>query len=351
MTAFPSVPACPDEAPFYNGQQCVACYLPRYWNLDTKECEACEKGTFYDITEMECVVCHEGFKYDKATYRCVRTTAFPSVPSCPDEAPFYNGKECVSCYLPKYWNYDTSTCETCPQPQHYDITLKQCATCEEGYRFDIKSYGCVKIVCPDDAPFYNGQKCVACYLPKYWNLDTRACEECAANLHYDIVQKKCVGCGEKERFDEESYECVEVVCEGLTPFWNGKECVECFLPWFWNEDTLTCDSCPEGQNYDIGQKECVACPDGYDEELFACVKVQTVTPKTAVESTEVPECPSSAPFWDGNKCVACYLPKYWNYSTRTCNNCPSGTNYDIVMKKCRSCPEGQAFDFSTFTCK
>ena len=35
---------CPKTAPFYTGSRCVACYLPQYWNYDTKACEWCDKN-------------------------------------------------------------------------------------------------------------------------------------------------------------------------------------------------------------------------------------------------------------------------------------------------------------------
>ena len=80
------------------------------------------------------------------------------------------------------------------------------------------------------------------------------------------------------------------------------------------------------------------------------MKLAVVEPTTVVETSEEPECPSTAPFFNGSKCVTCYLPKYWNVDEKKCLDCPAGENYDIAEKICRVCPEGQSYDNSQFKC-
>ena len=38
-----------------------------------------------------------------------------------------------------------------------------------------------------------------------------------------------------------------------------------------------------------------------------------------------------------NQCVSCDVPQYWDNSTKTCAECPTGFIYDSINMKC-SCP-------------
>jgi hypothetical protein len=100
-----------DEAPYFNGEKCVSCRLPNFWNEEEKQCEKCPDDFFYNSTVGKCVGCDEGYKFDLARYTCVKSDIFPSTPECPPSAPFRQADRCIACYLPKYWNSDTATCE------------------------------------------------------------------------------------------------------------------------------------------------------------------------------------------------------------------------------------------------
>ena len=143
---------------------------------------------------------------------------------------------------------------------------------------------------------------------------------------------------------------IPTACSANTPFWDGEKCVSCYLPKYWNHDNNDCESCPSGTNYDISIKECTTCEGGkFDFSTYKCI-ASAVQPHSSkpisvnpvpVGPTTVPvnvkpsgECPSNTPFWDGEKCVSCYLPKYWNHDNNDCESCPSGTNYDVSIKKC-----------------
>ena len=62
--------SCGDDAPFWNGYECISCYLPHFWNAQNLSCDSCEVGTNYDVTVKQCVVCQGGSSYDSATFRC-----------------------------------------------------------------------------------------------------------------------------------------------------------------------------------------------------------------------------------------------------------------------------------------
>jgi hypothetical protein len=46
-------------------------------------------------------------------------------------------------------------------------------------------------------------------------------------------------------------------CPSATPFFNGKGCIACKSPAFFNLGTLACELCPEGQLFSIKQKKCL----------------------------------------------------------------------------------------------
>ena len=47
----------------------------------------------------------------------------------------------------------------------------------------------------------------------------------------------------------------------------------------------------------------------------------------------------TAPFDDGEKCNACYLPKFWNLDKKTCEYCNAGRYYDVNLGRCADCPD------------
>ena len=86
---------------------------------------------------------------------------------------------------------------------------------------------------------------------------------------------------------------------------------------------LKCVACPEGTPILSKDKlKCIACPEGteYREEDKVCVSYTELCESNYVYNPENQECecPADKPFDDGEQCVACYLPKYWNHDTLQC---------------------------------
>ena len=42
------------EGEFWTGEKCIACYLPKYFDLDTKECKECPKGQYFNVDDRIC---------------------------------------------------------------------------------------------------------------------------------------------------------------------------------------------------------------------------------------------------------------------------------------------------------
>ena len=179
-----------------------------------------------------------------------------------------------------------------------------------------------------------------------------------------MTKKACVQCPEGSVFDLNKYTCVSYTSTNTNTntntntssnsslpyvnctnsFWNGQQCVNCYLPNYWNENLKVCETCPSGQHYDVAARRCLACPNNqvFNFTSYTCVTAITSTNTT---SSSNGNCPSTAPFWDGNNCVTCYLPNYWNHDTNRCESCPSGQHYDVSEKKCLACPQNETFNF------
>ena len=89
------------------------------------ECSACPEGTLFDQDGETCKkledFCESNRVVNVQTRKC----------ECPKEKPFDNGNECVTCYLPRYWNHDTKSCENCALNHVYSTTSKKCERCPE----------------------------------------------------------------------------------------------------------------------------------------------------------------------------------------------------------------------------
>ena len=65
-------------------------------------------------------MCQEGYEFDYTQYTCVKSqkveefwvnpTPVSKIGTCPDDSPYWDGKKCVSCSLPRYWNPQESAC-------------------------------------------------------------------------------------------------------------------------------------------------------------------------------------------------------------------------------------------------
>jgi hypothetical protein len=98
---------------------------------------------------------------------------------CPKNLPFNNGKECVACYLPQYWNLDNNLCEWCPENSVYNINQKKCIPCPDNTPITNKlKMECV--ACPEKYAFDSSRsKCISfeeyCPSSKVYNSDKKVC--------------------------------------------------------------------------------------------------------------------------------------------------------------------------------
>ena len=140
------------------------------------------------------------------------TTA--NVTKCPLDKPFVlNGtKDCTNCKGDLLFELSSETCVQCPKNTVYNSELHICASPVNG---TTSINGTSGIVLPTGS--------------------------CDSGRYYNETLKKCV-------------------CPSNAPYFDGKQCISCILPLFFNKSALKCDSCPVDQAYDIVKEICGPCP-------------------------------------------------------------------------------------------
>ena len=90
--------------------------------------------------------------------------------------------------------------------------------------------------------------------------------------------------------------------------------------------------------------KCSGCPDGtiFNSSLHVC---QIKTDKNCSgnqiynEKSKLCECPPGLSYFDGEICVGCFIPQFWNSKNKKCQTCPSGNYYSLKNESCVNCPK------------
>ena len=101
----------------------------------------------------------------------------------------------------------------------------------------------------------------------------------------------------------------------------------------YNTTLNACVSCPPGYTYNSNNHTCTGTSNSGSSSGSSSNSSSSSNTNT---STTTSSCPSGA-YWDGVKCVTCYLPNYWDLNSRSCKSCPAGTNYDTKQLRCVVC--------------
>ena len=119
------------------------------------------------------------------------------------------------------------------------------------------------------------------------------------------------------------------------------------------KNTTNCSKCPQNTPYfDVSSRLCVACGvnSTFSLEKRQCLNSTNGTNATNATNQTCPtsqifnnntracECPSFQPFYNGQACLSCYLPNFWNSTNLSCQSCPNGSIYNITIQSCQACP-------------
>jgi hypothetical protein len=96
------------------GIKCIKCFEDnQYFNIDEDQCEYCPKNTVVLLKENRCS-CESPFVVEGE--KC----------TCPKETPFLSEGKCISCYLPRFFNYANNQCMSCPLGKKFSTDVKNC---------------------------------------------------------------------------------------------------------------------------------------------------------------------------------------------------------------------------------
>ena len=206
----------------------MPCPADSHYDSDKKVCFTCPEGTIYIEAQQACQTkvssnttqCSEGAVYNFETKKCV----------CPEDKPYDNGVQCISCDLPHFWNAE----------------LKYCDQCEDGFVYNAGNEACEN--CPEDAPIEKDGRCVACPSGSHYNWE-EICIFCGPGTEYDDLEGACLEkpttpvCPLDGILDQSTNTCS---CPEEKPHNTGSACVKCDSPTFWSEDSKTCITCQDG---------------------------------------------------------------------------------------------------------
>lgn len=122
-------------------------------------------------------------------------------------------------------------------------------------------------------------------------------------------------------------------CPLLTPFYNNKACIACSLPNYFDLNQLLCLTCPDTLAFDISTKSCSAVKKvNFNSNIPSSVQNYIGTPPSS--NNAISTCSSDSPFFNGNNCLSCMLPSYFDFNTLQCKTCQPNYIFSNSKKTC-----------------
>lgn len=137
------VSTCPKDTPFFNGNQCIECKLPKYINFQTSQCKSCDSDKIFSTENGQCIVTDPKFMTDLNSSNIYYIGNFqdwqakqqallkdhPNIQKCPGDKP--------------YFNFGNNSCQVCSNDYPlYDIKYNRCIRCENS-EYNPESRVCI----------------------------------------------------------------------------------------------------------------------------------------------------------------------------------------------------------------
>lgn len=346
---------CPSTAPYFNGNDCISCQLPSYFDFSNSVCLTCGVGYQFDVSSKICMPLNNSVSpqypqlnsnLSPGTNNYVGTPPNQNnqLSNCPTAQPFFNGLNCLSCSLPLYFNFSSNVCSACGINYLFDITSQTCMVDPTKIYYSnslngvsnyiglppILTNSSNKIVnsCPPEAPFSSGKVCISCSVPKFYNFNTNNCEMCGSGLTFNSTTMSCqlvtlsssaqnsnVENASNFMYQMPQFNSSLSTCTASAPFFNGMSCVSCSLPSFFNFKTLTCTNCLPQQSFNAQNRQCVytnqtSVTDTTNPSIYYNGNYNSLV--NSIQSTtstnpNITVCPTNSPFYDAtsNQCISC----------------------------------------------
>lgn len=195
------------------------------------------------------------------------------------------------------------------------------------------------MLCPTNAPFYDGQKCVSCSDPTpIFDNSISRCSSCPSGTIYNANTHKCDRLPNLSNNAATNYvgtipvpSANDVPCDIKTPFYDGTKCISCQDPTpLFDTVNRKCFACPANTQFDSTSNQCKPLP----TVTNTATGTLYIGPTPVATSTDIP-CPNDQPYFDGSKCIACTSPNIiFDTNSLKCTSCPATTEFNILTHTC-----------------
>ena len=90
-------------------------------------------------------------------------------------------------------------------------------------------------------------------------------------------------------------------------------------------------SCPAGTVFDSASQSCKRQSLLFNSNI---VKNANYLGTAPLQTQGLPFCPEDKPFFNGNSCISCALPMYFNFTSNTCMSCAIGSAFSNTAHSC-----------------
>ena len=288
------------EGEFVLGKsRCVVCEAGKYSHYEiygetgfsnVAECRTCPDGSISDEGALACTNCASGFYQDDGENACTQ---------CPSgyvskSTPYAGNTECTKCEYPEFQGgSDFISCKTCGEGK------------ELGGVYESVTQSWV----------YNNY-CDSCAAGRYSD-DDYSCKDCGKGSVVSANRNSCDFCergkySSVENNPDECTSCGSGKYSKLLGATHDSHCIPCLVGEY------------QGQ---LGQTECLTCPDGYTSSTTRSSCQRWCGPGERVS---------------GLGCAPCEEGKYLGAGFETtCKECDNGAQVSEDQSHCVACPDGQ----------
>lgn len=194
--------SCPPSAPYFNGNLCINCELPNYFDYTNSVCLTCGNGLEFDANAKICKPfnnsvnpqiskLNSNLASNVLNYAGAPPSSISGANSCPISGPYFNGMNCISCTLPLFFNFTSQVCSACDTSDMFDIKTRTCVLDPTKIYYSNSLNGVTNYIgnppiladtpnkviraCPPETPFSTGKQCIQCSPPSFYNFQANQC--------------------------------------------------------------------------------------------------------------------------------------------------------------------------------
>ena len=256
------------------------------------------------------------------------------------------------------------TCTLCPDDTSLSTSLRQClqlphySDYSQTNNYNLDGAASLPIPdpkltpCPPKNPFWNGT-CISCKNGKWWSVKDSVCKSCPVGQAFDPNTRSCVAPSGKPSLTvlegtqwvtapgnftnvlKERAKLAEngtqklMHCSADSPYFDGFQCINCDAQF--DLTALKCTQAPTGSAYDDNLHAFL--PQETNKETNT--KAQNILSAKPLINSTVPDCNTTAPFFDGIACILCPEPF---------------PLFDVVAKQCTACNAEEAYNSISLKC-